>query len=165
MMLAFFLVINSQSIDTFAGMVGSLEDRLWHAVCVCVCVHACVPIFAGVYVHVYACTERPETCIKCHFSGTQHLIFWVRCFNWGFAGLLGWQASRPRDPVTSASLSRYSKSDLLKCTTLVAFYVGTGDQTYILMVAWQALYQLSYYIHSRMYVCMYTNHISDSSPV
>lgn len=53
MMLAFFLVINSQSIDTFAGMVGFLEDRLWHAVCVSV--HAYVPIFAGVYVHVYSC--------------------------------------------------------------------------------------------------------------
>lgn len=54
MMLAFFLVINSQSIDTFAGMVGSLEDRLWHAVCVCVCVHAyfCRRICTCVIMHV-----------------------------------------------------------------------------------------------------------------
>ena len=54
-MLTFFLVINSQSIDTFAGMVGSLEDRLWHAVSVCVSLRMRTRLFLQAY--MYMCTH------------------------------------------------------------------------------------------------------------
>lgn len=54
-------------------------------------------------------------------------------------GYTGWPVS-PRDPPIPA----YPVLGLQACTTMLCIYIGSGLQTQVLMLVWQALYQLSY---------------------